>query len=92
MESKVCYVDFTEKYQGINTSIRIFENETHLFVYVNQQNPEIRLYNEFMKSIIMRNCRKAKRKKVEVICNLKNYSSIDEIGIDISKIVDGRQK
>lgn len=92
MKSKVAYIDYVENIKGIDTSIRIFETETHLFIYVNQPHIEIHLYNEYLKKILMRECRRAKRKQLDVICNLDNYNCIDEIGRQISKIVDGQSK
>lgn len=89
MQTKVAYVDFVEKFNGIETVVRIFETQTHLFVFVNQSNTEIHLYNEFLKNILMKECSCIKNKQVEVICNLKRYDCIDEIGRHISKIVNG---
>lgn len=88
MQSKVSYIDFTQKFQGIETSIRIFENKTHIFVYVNQCHNDISLYNEKLKKVLSNSCLRAKRKKLEIICNLKNYECVEEIGKEISKIVD----
>jgi len=88
MQSKVAYVDFMETFDGIKTVIRIFETQTHLFVYVNQSNNEIHLYNEFLKGILMKECHSIKGKQVEVICNLKKYECINEIGKQISTIVN----
>lgn len=89
MQSKVAYVDFVENFGGIDTVIRIFETRTHLFVYVNQSNTEIHLYNEFLKNILIKKCHSIKNKQVEVICNLNRYDCIDEIGQQISNIVNG---
>lgn len=90
MQNKVSYLDFSETFKGIATTIRIFENETHIFIYINQQHNEIHLYNDVFKNIVSKYSRRASRKKIEVICNLKNSECIDEIGKEISKIVDGK--
>lgn len=89
MPSKVAYVDYVEKIKGISTSIRIFETETHLFIYVNQPHVEIHLYNEYLKKILVKQCKRARRKQLDVTCNLDNYNCIDEIGKQVSKIIDG---
>lgn len=89
MQNKVAYVDFIETFDEIRTVVRIFETQTHLFVYVNQSNTEIHLYNEFLKAILLRECESIKHKKVEVICNLKRYDCIGAIGRHICKIVNG---
>lgn len=89
MQGKVSYIDFSEDFRGIQTSIRIFENETHIFIYVNQQHNEIHLYNDILRKIISKTSKRANKKKIETICNLKNYECIEDIGREISKIVDG---
>lgn len=89
MQEKVGYVDFVEKYSGIETTIRIFETKTHLFVYVSQSNTEIRLYNDFLKEILIKRCKNIKTKNMDVICNLKKYDCIVDIGNQISAIVNG---
>lgn len=89
MQAKVAYVDFVETFDGIRTVIRIFETQTHLFVFVNQSNTEINLYNEFLKRILIKDCHSIKSKQVEVICNLKKYECIGEIGKQICNIVNG---
>lgn len=90
MQSKVAYVDFIEIIDDIETTIKVYETKTHLFVFVNQSTTEIHLYNEFLKKILMKNCNGISNKKVEVICNLKKYSCINKIGENISKIVNGQ--
>lgn len=89
MQNKIAYIDFAEQFDGIETNVRIFETKTHLFIYVNQSHSEIHLYNEFLKNILIKQCRQMKNKKIEVICNLEKYDCIDKIAQHIVKILNG---
>lgn len=89
MQSKAAYLDFVENIMGIETIIRLYETPTHLFVYVSQPCSEIHLYNEFLQKILIRKCTKIRNKKIEVVCNLSNYESIDDVGLLIANIVNG---
>lgn len=89
MQNKMTYIDFTESFQGVQTAIKLFENETHLFVYVNQHHNGIHLYNDFLRKCILRNTTRLKKKKIEIVCNLEKFECLDDIGLEISKIVNG---
>lgn len=86
---KAAYVDFVEDIAGNETIIRLYETPTHLFVYVSQPSREIHLYSEFLQRILIQKCIRIRNKRIEVICNLAKYETIDDIGLLISTIVNG---
>lgn len=84
---KTAYIDFTIPFAGIDTAVRIFEIETHVFVYVNQNPPEIHLYNDILRMAIQNKCKHLKGKEFIVICNLANHEALDPIAQHISEIL-----
>ncbi|KAI5169519.1 hypothetical protein PAEPH01_0782 [Pancytospora epiphaga] len=73
---KTAYVDFMAPISGVETAIRIFETETHLFVYVNQHPAEMHLYNELLRADIQSGYKQLNHKEVTVICNLANHDAL----------------
>lgn len=88
-QHKAAYVDFVENIAGSETTIRLYETPTHLFVYVSQPSTEVHLYNDFLQRILIQKCIRVRNKRIEVVCNLEKYETIDHIGNIISKIVNG---
>ena len=85
---RTAYVDFNIKVRGVDTSIRIFETETHFFIYVNQHPTEIHLYNDRLKNALIATCNGLEFKEVNVICNLVTHEALRDIVEYIQKIVN----
>ena len=83
-ENKTAYVDFVEKFNNVDTKIRIFETKTHIFIYVNQYPKQMHLYNEYLKNNIKKHI---KRKEIVCKCNLTNYEALNPITKMISEIL-----
>ncbi len=77
--NKSAYIDFTTNILGIQTAIKIFETETNFFVYINQNENEMHLYNDIIQNTLQRSCKSINGKKITVICNLANHESLQEI-------------
>lgn len=85
---KTAYVDFSTSISGIETAIRIFETETHCFVYVNQFPVEMHLYNDPMKAALQNSCARMNRKEFTVICNLSTHEALDAVAKHLAKVLN----
>jgi len=85
---RTAYIDFVTPISGVDTAIRIFETETHVFVYANQHPPEMHLYNDILRSTLQQNCRHMRNKEFTVICNLANHESLDAVTKHIVDILN----
>lgn len=77
--NKTGYVEFNTKVCDIDTDIRILETLTHVFIYINQDEEKINLYDEDLKNILY-NRNLKKDKKMVVFCNLKSADSLKKVG------------
>ncbi|EOB14203.1 hypothetical protein NBO_33g0009 [Nosema bombycis CQ1] len=77
--TKTGYVEFTAKVRDIETDIRILETITHVFIYVNQDDEKINLYDEDLRRFLI--SRKLRNnKKMVVFCNLKSRDNLKAVG------------
>ena len=88
LNTRTAYVDFTTPINGVDTAIRIFETNTHCFIYVNQNPVEMHLYNENLQRLIQRKCGRIAHKQLMVICNLANHEALDGVTDHLSKILN----
>lgn len=77
-EGRTAYVDFSTKVSGLDTDIKILETNTHIFIYVSQGEETIHLYDEALRSEVMKK-KVRPRKKLVVFCNMKIHESFDDI-------------
>ncbi len=77
------YIDYCEKYHGVDTTVRMIETDSHLYVYVTQHPMQMRLYNAYLKKAL----NPYVQKKLICICNLETYVSLSEISKDLVKII-----
>jgi len=82
------YIEYTMPICNVETSIRILETPSDLFIYVNQFPDEIHLYNDALKDIICANCAYIKSKKIEIICNLAMHESLESVASNITEILN----
>ncbi|KAL6122513.1 hypothetical protein NUSPORA_00431 [Nucleospora cyclopteri] len=83
-QNRTAYVDFEQKFRGVETKIKIFETNTHIFVYVNQNPQQMHLYNEYLTE----NLKKfLPSKRLFCICNLDSYECLKEISNTIVEII-----
>lgn len=77
-EGRTAYIDFSTKILGLDTEIKILETCTYIFVYVNQCEETIHLYDEALREEIARNKVRPKKKLV-VFCNMRAHESFDDV-------------
>lgn len=73
------YVEFSTKICDVDTDIRILETLTHVFIYINQDEEKVNLYDEDLKKYLTQKNLK-RNKKMVVFCNLKNQESLKKVG------------
>lgn len=87
MQGKVVYIAFDERFNGIKTSIKIFETDTNLSIFIAQEHPEVHLYSDIIKGMLMEKSKIAKRKKLDIICNLGSYENLEDVCALVCKIM-----
>ncbi|KKO74846.1 hypothetical protein AAJ76_4200013363 [Vairimorpha ceranae] len=79
------YVDFKTNINGTDTDIKILETLTHVFIYVNQAEEQVNLFDDELKKILKK--KDIKRKKsLEVFCNLKSRDNLNDISVFLHKL------
>jgi hypothetical protein len=78
---RTAYIDTVEIVDGLETTIKIFETRTYLFVYVNQHPEEMHLYNDGLRERIERELKADYdgKKHVFAICNLSSHEAMKSI-------------
>ncbi|KAM0671581.1 hypothetical protein CWI42_020680 [Ordospora colligata] len=81
-EGATAYIDFSTKVQDIDTDIKILETSTHAFIYINQGEERMHLYDESLKNEISRS-KIRPNKKLVVFCSVRTHEAFN----DIKKII-----
>lgn len=80
------YLKYKTKIDEIDTDFEIFETNTHIFIYIDQVEGEINLYdNEVKKELLKKNLQR--KKELNVCSNLKSKESIKNIVQHIFEIL-----
>lgn len=73
------YFDFKTNINGVETEIKILETLTHVFIYVNQAEEQVNLFDDELKKLLIK--KDIKRKKsLNVFCNLRNKENLNDVG------------
>jgi hypothetical protein len=79
------YIDFKTDINGVETDIKILETLTHVFIYINQIEDQINLFDEELKKILVKKDIH-RRKELQVFCNLKEKEHLNDVSLFIYNI------
>lgn len=83
--SRTGYIDFKTDINGVETEIKILETLTHVFIYINQIEDQINLFDEELKkSLLKKDIRR--KKELQVFCNLKSKEHLDDVSLFVFHI------
>ncbi|KAM0676437.1 hypothetical protein GVAV_000403 [Gurleya vavrai] len=75
---KTLYIDYLTYINGIQTAVRVFEYDAHIFIFINQVTDELQRFDNTLENMLKKNWLRKGKNRI-VFCNLESKKHLEDV-------------